>query len=134
MLNLKLVLQVVHRQHKKIAPVKSTTSRHHPLIRPSRHASVTAERTLYELRVLQTNRALRAAKLTAEEEAEVPAIASINDLTKQTHSEITAEALDLACRMMNWEAKTVLNRVSRERHAAATENKPALPSRPAQGI
>src|ERR1017187_6023165 len=42
-----------------------------------------------ELRVLQTNRALRARKLSEQEATEVPAIASINDLTKQTHSEVT---------------------------------------------
>src|SRR5215475_3150582 len=56
-------------------------------------------RGLQELRTLQTNRALRTIKLDEEREAEVPAIAAINDLTKQTRSEVTAEALNLACKM-----------------------------------
>jgi hypothetical protein len=63
------------------------------------------QKALHELRVLQTNRALRALKLNGQEAAEVPAIASINDLTKQTHSEVTAEALDLALQMVDYEAK-----------------------------
>ena len=62
-------------------------------------------RALKELRILQTNRALRALKLSEEEEAAVPAIADINNLTKQTHSEVTAEALDLAVKMMDREVK-----------------------------
>jgi hypothetical protein len=41
--------------------------------------------------------------LDQREAAEVPAIASINDLTKQTHSEVTAEALDLALQMVDYE-------------------------------
>jgi hypothetical protein len=61
------------------------------------------QRALHELRVLQTNRALRALKLDQQEAAEVPAIASINDLTKQTQSEVTAEALDLALQMVDYE-------------------------------
>ena len=61
------------------------------------------QKALHELRVLQTNRALRALKLDQQEAAEVPAIASINDLTKQTHSEVTAEALDLALQMVDYE-------------------------------
>ena len=57
----------------------------------------------HELRVLQTNRALRALKLNGQEAAEVRAIACINDLTKQTHSEVNAEALDLAIQMVDYE-------------------------------
>jgi hypothetical protein len=53
-----------------------------------------------ELRVLQTNRALRARKLDDEEAAQVPAITSINDLTKQTQSESTAEALGIAVKLV----------------------------------
>src|SRR5688572_102683 len=52
-------------------------------------------KALQELRALQTNRALRAFKLTKVEDAEVPAIADINELTKQTQSEVTAKALTL---------------------------------------
>jgi hypothetical protein len=62
------------------------------------------QKALHELRDLQTNRALRALKLNEQEAAEVPAIASINDLTKQTHSEVTAEALELAIQMVDYEA------------------------------
>jgi hypothetical protein len=54
-----------------------------------------------ELRILQTNRALRARKLDDEEAAQVPAITSINDLTKQTQSESTAEALGIAVKLVN---------------------------------
>ena len=61
------------------------------------------QKALHELRVLQTNRALRTRKLSEQEAAEVPAIASINDLTKQTQSEVTAEALDLALQMVDYE-------------------------------
>ena len=75
------------------------------------------QKALQELRVLQTNRALRAVKLTGQEAAEVPAIASINDLTKQTHSEVTAEAIELAIKMMDYEAGAFL--ASRRRAAAA---------------
>lgn len=61
-----------------------------------------------ELRTLQTNRALRAVKLDAREEAEVPAIASINDLTKQTHSEVAAEAFDIATKLIDVETGLLL--------------------------
>jgi len=66
-----------------------------------------AQRAFYkaqaELRILQTNRALRARKLTGEEDAQVPANVSINDLTKQTQSEVTAEAIDIAVQLVNCE-------------------------------
>src|SRR4051812_39222035 len=78
-----------------------------------------AQRAFYkaqaELRVLQTNRALRALKLTEEEEAQVPAITSINDLTKQTHSEVTAKALDMAIKMVDFEAGAGILSVRRAR-------------------
>jgi predicted DNA binding CopG/RHH family protein len=60
-------------------------------------------RALNELRTLQTNRTLRSVKLTEEEEREVPVLADVNELTKQTHSEVTAEALRLADKMINIE-------------------------------
>ncbi len=66
------------------------------------------QKALQELRVLQTNRTLRAVKLTPEQEAEVPAIVSVNDLTKQTQSEVTAEAIDLALKMVDYEAGSYL--------------------------
>ena len=63
-------------------------------------------RALKELRILQTNRALRALKLSEKENAQVPAIADINNLTKQTQSEVTAEALDLAVKVLDRDVKS----------------------------
>ena len=63
-------------------------------------------KALQELRILQTNRALRDVKLHEEAADQVPAITDINDLTKQTHSEVTAEALKLALRMTEYETST----------------------------
>ncbi len=60
-------------------------------------------RALAELRTLQTNRALRAQKLDEEIEAEVPAITDINNLTKQTRSEVMAEAMKQAINMMDYQ-------------------------------
>ena len=78
-----------------------------------------AQRAFYkaqaELRVLQTNRALRARKLTEEEDARVPANVSINDLTKQTQSEVSAEALDLALEMLDCQAGAMIHQSRRER-------------------
>src|ERR1035437_3774555 len=82
------------------------------------------QKALQELRVLQTHRALRARKLSEQEAAEVRAIASINDLTKQTHSEITAEALDLALQMIDYEAGAATLKARQERHGTT----PAEPS------
>jgi len=58
-------------------------------------------RALQELRTLQTNRALRAFKVDPDDLPEVPAIVDINELTKQTHSEVTAEAMKLAKEMFD---------------------------------
>ncbi len=77
------------------------------------------QKALHELRVLQTNRALRALKLSEQEAAEVPAIASINDLTKQTHSEVTAEALDLALQMTDFEVAAATLQAIRKRNGTA---------------
>jgi hypothetical protein len=60
-------------------------------------------RALNELRRLQTNRGLRAIKLTEEEDAEIPVIADINELTKQTQSEVTQKALNMAVKMIEYE-------------------------------
>jgi hypothetical protein len=62
-------------------------------------------RALHELRTLQTNRTLRAFKLDENDEPEVPAIVAINDLTKQTHSEVQAEAIQRAMDMLNYESR-----------------------------
>jgi hypothetical protein len=63
-------------------------------------------RALAELRTLQTNRALRQIKLDDQTAAECPAITDVNELTKLSRSEVTAEALDLAVKMVNYEAGT----------------------------
>src|ERR1044071_6033748 len=62
-------------------------------------------KALAELRTLQTNRALRAVKLSADADSEVPAITDINHLTKQSQSEVTSEALDLAIKMIDCESR-----------------------------
>jgi hypothetical protein len=61
-------------------------------------------KAIHELRTLQTNRALRLVKLDEQEEAEVPAIADINELTKQTHSEVMAEAIKQAINITDCQA------------------------------
>ena len=63
-----------------------------------------------ELRILQTNRALRDRKLDPEEAAEVPAITSINDLTKQTQSEATASAIEMALMLTDIKAGMLVRR------------------------
>ena len=86
-------------------------------------------RAIHELRTLQTNRALRAVKLDQDIAAEVPAITGINELTKQTHSEVTAEALTLAIQMVDYEAKTLLRNLPREnRLQARVGSAPLAPS------
>ena len=62
-------------------------------------------RALKELRTLQTNRALRSQKLENPADPEVPAIADINELTKRSHSEVEAAAIDQACRLLDLETK-----------------------------
>jgi hypothetical protein len=76
------------------------------------------QKGLAELRTLQTNRALRARKLAEEEEETVPAITSINDLTKQTPSEVTADAIDLAWKLMEGQVGAQIRAIRRESDAA----------------
>jgi hypothetical protein len=66
---------------------------------------------LSQLRILQTNRALRAVKLDEQVAAEVPTITDINNLTKQTHSEVKAEAIQLALNMVELETKALMSQV-----------------------
>jgi hypothetical protein len=69
-----------------------------------------AERSYYraiqELRTLQTNLTLRAVKLDQEQQALVPAIVSINDLTKLSPAEVTAKAVEMATKMLDYETAT----------------------------
>ena len=62
-------------------------------------------RALDALRSLQTNRALRTVKLEDAEDPNVPVITNINELTKQTHSEVQAEALKLALNLIDVEGR-----------------------------
>jgi hypothetical protein len=77
-------------------------------------------KALAELRTLQTNRALRTIKLAEEVEPEIPAITDINQLTKQTHSEVTAEALKLAVDMIDLESKAFLRDARHARENGTT--------------
>ena len=72
-----------------------------------------------QLRILQTNRALRAFKLAEEEAAEVPAITDINELTKQTQSEVTKEAIGLALQLVDFQTGGLLLESRQKRPAAA---------------
>ena len=90
------------------------------LVRYQSRAQRVYYRALQELRTLQTNRALRAVKLDKKDEAAVPAITDINELTKQTHSEVQKEALKLSIDMIDFEAGVML------RHAR--QNSGRLPS------
>jgi hypothetical protein len=80
-------------------------------------------KALQELRILQTNRALRDVKLNEEAAHQVPVITDINHLTKQTHSEVTSEALTLAVRMTNLEISTF------QLNARKKEAKPSVDDR-----
>ena len=81
-------------------------------------------RALAELRTLQTNRALRSQKLDEETEAQTPAITDINELTKQTRSEVVAEAMKQAIALVDYET-SVLKLSARKRSAAPKpENQP----------
>jgi len=71
-------------------------------------------KALKELRILQTNRALRARKIAPEELVAIPAITDINHLTKQTHSEVTAAAIDQAAHMLNLESSLFLRAATRK--------------------
>ncbi len=84
-------------------------------------------RALQELRTLQTNRALRTLKLDETEEAAVPAIADINELTKQTRSEVTKEAIQVATGLIDFEAGMLLRNARRRdpRYTAPQAPKPA---------
>jgi hypothetical protein len=75
-------------------------------------------RALQELRALQTNRALRTVKLEDPADPEVPAITDINDLTKQTQSEVTAEGLKHALNLLDLETG-IFVRDARHRRALA---------------
>src|SRR6478672_9182512 len=69
-----------------------------------------AERAYYrhlrELRVLQTNRAIRDLKADEEEAEFCTPLVSYNDLTKRSHAQVKTEAMRIAINMIDYEAKT----------------------------
>jgi hypothetical protein len=92
-------------------------------------------RALAELRKLQTNRALRSLKLDEVQDAQVPAITEINDLTKQTRSEVTSEALKLALNMVEYETAVFQNgAITRNRAATPSPAAPRKPTAPAENL
>ena len=80
-------------------------------------------KALSELRILQTNRALRTVKLSEEAEATVPAITDINNLTKQTGSEVKAAGIEFALKIVNLETRSFMADALRK--AQAKQQKPA---------
>jgi hypothetical protein len=89
-------------------------------------------KALQELRTLQTNRALRSLKLDEGADADVPAITDINELTKQTHSEVTAEAIKQAINIVDYQAG-VLKLNYMQEHKARTTSAPAPAANTAPG-
>jgi hypothetical protein len=83
-------------------------------------------RALNELRTLQTNRALRQVKLDEEEAAAVPAIADINHLTEQTHSEVQREAIKQAIDMIEYQTGILHLDAMQNRAAKAGRDIPSL--------
>ncbi len=65
---------------------------------------------LSQLRMLQTTRALRAEKLNPEFAGEVPALTDVDELTKQTQSDVNERAFEIAAKMLNYEIKTLDHR------------------------
>jgi hypothetical protein len=78
-------------------------------------------RALKELRILQTNRALRAVKLEDPADPEIPVIADINELTKRSHAEVQAEGIEQACRMLDLEAGLLVRDTVAQRRSSVTE-------------
>src|SRR5579863_2389468 len=86
-------------------------------------------KVIQELRTLQTNRTLRFVKLNEDVAADVPAIAAINELTKQTHSEVTAEAIQQAIHIVDYQTGVLkLNSMQNQ-----TTPSPAAPPRTGLG-
>jgi len=75
-------------------------------------------RALAELRRLQTDRALRLRKLDPKEAESLPTLLDVNELTKQTHSEVTAEAMKQAINFMELETGVFLRDARHKRLAA----------------
>jgi len=76
-------------------------------------------KALAELRTLQTDHALRLMKLSEEDSAHLPTVVSMSALAKQTQSDPTVDAVDLAMKMFDVEAKQFLSHARREREAPA---------------
>jgi hypothetical protein len=83
-------------------------------------------RALQELRSLQTDRAWRVEKLDSETAAAVPALANIRDLTKQTQSDVTAEAIKQASRILNLETGLLRVDAFRRLYAEGAATPPSM--------
>jgi hypothetical protein len=80
------------------------------------------------LRTLQTNRALRTVKLEDAEDPDVPVITDINELTKQTHSEVEAEALKQALQILDLETAAFVRAGRHKRVMQASANVEVAPA------
>ena len=98
------------------------------LTRRQRSAQRAYYTALKELRTLQTNRALRASKLEDPADPDIPAITDINQFTKQTHSEVTAEGIKQAVRLLDLQSGMFL-RDSREKRQPSTASAPVKDDR-----
>jgi len=83
-------------------------------------------KALKELRTLQTNRALRSVKLDEADEPDVPAIVDINELTKQTQSEVMAKGLDWALKMSKYDSEAMQNLFLKQAAESARPSAAAL--------
>jgi len=81
-------------------------------------------KALAELRTLQTNRALRAMKLEDPADSEIPAITDINELTKQTQSEVTAAGIKYATNLLDIETGVLMRDALKQRSANAAPKTP----------
>jgi len=78
-------------------------------------------RALAALRTLHPNRALRTVKLEDTADPKVPAITNINELTKQAHSEVEAEALRQALQILDLETAAFVRASRRKRAVSIAE-------------
>jgi hypothetical protein len=89
-------------------------------------------KALKELRILQTSRALRAARLDPQTAAEVPALADISTLTKQSQSGRKSAAIDEAVKMIDYETGVIRLKAMKNLEAeidAAAKTRPAVDDR-----
>ena len=81
-------------------------------------------RGLQELRVLQTNRALRASTLDQESGETVPAMTDIHELSKQSQVDVEAEAVKRALEMIDFQGEVLMASSRNRFRAAAAQTQP----------